>query len=115
MEDFGYGIARPPWGRDAVQDMKLEKPKVCTKKYSIEDLDTFAQFIRDKYKVNWYPRIVILVVIIFFKPVFFLKKRLLDNMPAAQPKAIVQSTERYSIGFDLVFVFHLCLVVFLIS
>jgi transmembrane 9 superfamily protein 2/4 len=45
-------------------------------------MDTFAQFVKDKYKVHM----------------------LLDNMPAAQPKIKINEMERYSIGFELGYV-----------
>jgi len=79
LEELGVTISREPWGRDAVVDVNFPVPSECKKLYSEEDLDTFAQFIKDKYRVNW----------------------LLDNMPAAQPKIKINDVERYSIGFDL--------------
>ena len=82
VEELGMAIARPPWGRGAKPDKTEDVPLECSKMYSEEDMDTFAQFIEDKYKVNW----------------------LLDNMPAAQPKIKINDVERYSIGFDLGYV-----------
>jgi len=82
FEELEMHIARPPWGRDANPDKSAAVPEECKKMYTEEEMDNFAQFIRDKYRVNF----------------------LLDNMPAAQPKIKINDVERYSIGFDLGFV-----------
>eukprot|EP01107_Rhizomastix_libera_P012595 TRINITY_DN3191_c0_g1_i2.p1 TRINITY_DN3191_c0_g1~~TRINITY_DN3191_c0_g1_i2.p1 ORF type:complete len:650 (-),score=132.57 TRINITY_DN3191_c0_g1_i2:89-2038(-) len=74
-------IAKEPWGRDAVPGKGPDFTK-CTKKYYTEELDNFASFIQDNYRVNW----------------------LLDNMPAAVPKVKVQGKTQYSIGFPMGYV-----------